>query len=148
MMPQKPQSKQSLMQQPTHLVRQTVISAARTDKQQARSMSSLRSTVYGGGGGGNDDDDAMSTSSRSSSILTHKDDNGSQRKDRLFDEQKKQESRSVLRSRKLVMSVFVFATIACGSATYFFVKQTERDTFQLQVSGMLLFDCWQDFADR
>jgi cytoskeletal protein RodZ len=96
-------------------------------------MSLLRSTVYGDGGADDNDDDGMSTSSRSSSIVTSKDEKRSQRMDRAFNEETKQESRYVLRSRKLVMSVFIFATIACGSATYFFVKQTEQDTFQLQV---------------
>jgi hypothetical protein len=46
-----------------------------------------------------------------------------------------QASRAVVRSRKLVWCVFVLATLACSIATYFFVKRSEYNTFQLQVSS-------------
>jgi hypothetical protein len=92
-------------------------------------------------GNGRDDDD-MSTSSSSGSVQTSKDDKGAAGSAEAVAESdwEKEESRFVLRSRKLVMLVFILATIACATATFFFVKKSEQATFRLQVCCASLLD--------
>jgi hypothetical protein len=83
-----------------------------------------------------DEDDDSSTSS--GSILTSNEEDADAMgiaAAAAADGSVEQASRAVVRSRKLVWCVFVLATLACSIATYFFVKRSEYNTFQLQVSS-------------